>query len=261
MIRLLVPAAVVVVLVAAVGGVSAWNRSGPHVMALTVTERELGLSPYAPAREAAGDDPGLALIFDVGDGHGDVIDSLNWLPPATLRALGFDLSLPTGSPDAARAYARALDRPAWVAFEYDGPAWQALSRRPDVARRARGRSRLVPVDAGAEFAPLVERYADGAHVVLPAVIGLEFVPADRGGPLVHGTLRSVVPRSLRVPPDMVPDLANLDPVARLRRDGLDGEPTSGDPGDPSPDLRPRYQVDLAIGRLGLPFIVGIRPIP
>lgn len=257
MIRVVVPAVTIVALVAAVSGLAAWNRAGAPLVTITLTERELAL----PFEGGPPDEPGVELRFVVEDGRGDALDALNWLPPATLTALGFDLSVPVGSPAAPRAYQRALPRPAWVVFEYDGAAWQALATRPEVAVRAERRSRLVAVDAGPALAPLVERYGDGRHVVLPALVGLSFVPPGLGGPMVHGVLGRLTPATLRVPPEMAGVLASLAsrPTARRRvpaEPEAAQEPMAGAE-EPQP---PRYTVDLAVGRLGLPYIVAVKPV-
>ncbi|MGE3189585.1 MAG: DUF4824 family protein, partial [Vicinamibacterales bacterium] len=200
MIRVALPAALVVAIVAGYAGVAAYNRGGAPVSVITLTEREMAL-PWGSV-EAPGDEPNLRLRLVVDEHGEDVLDWMNWLTPERLTELGFDLSTPIGSPDAPRVYGRALPRPAWVVLEYDGPAWEARALRPAAIAagvRSAG-SRLVPVDAGLDVDALTARYRDGRHLVVGAGVGLDFVPVGRGGPLVHGVLRSRAPARLTVPP-------------------------------------------------------------
>jgi hypothetical protein len=133
-----------------------------------------------------------------------------------------------------------------VVFEYDGPQWRDIARRRAVAEpRALPvptlPSRLVPVDAGLDFDALRTRYPAG-HLILRGVIGLSYVPASRGGPMLHGVLREVVPRAISVP--------------YAFREVADGLAATGESGA----VEPRYEVELAIGTLGLPYVRALRPL-
>jgi hypothetical protein len=94
-------------------------------------------------------------------------------------------------------------------------------------------SRLVPVDAALDFATLRRRYQTG-HLIMRAVIGLVHTTAPGGGGILHGTLREVVPQHVAVP--------------HRYRSVVEDMQSSYTVGEP------RYQVDLAIGRLGLPYV-------
>lgn len=240
MARLAVPAVTVLLLVVAYVALDGWNRSAPPAQQLVVTERELSL-PWTD-QGAPGDDPGIQLRIEL-DYRGDPLDSRNWLPEDRLRALGFALDVPAGAPEAGATYRRALPRLGWVVLEYDGPAFADIERRQaltDPSRRGGG-SRLVPVDAGPDFDRLRQSYAT-RHLIVRAVIGLGFLDARSGGPLVYGHIRSIVPSSVTVPP-------RLKPVV----DGWRGRRRSAD--------EPRYDAELASGPLGLLYLRDLRPRP
>jgi hypothetical protein len=221
-------------------GVAGWNRSGEPRLAMMLTERELQL-PHAP--RAPGDDPGLRLRI-VYEGRYDPLDARNWLPEPKLREIGFPLDVPVGAPQAADVYDRVPPRVAWVVFEFDGPQWREIERRralrpPDRFPPPAQQSRLVPVDAGLDFDTLRIRYPSG-HLILRGVIGMAYLAPKDGGPLVYGTLRDVVPGGVAVP-------------SQLRHvvDGLMAPP----PGAPT---LPRYEVELAVGSLGFPYVRALR---
>jgi hypothetical protein len=242
MTRIAVPAVVVMIAVVTFVGVAGWNASGDPRLTITLTERELQLSN---ADAAPGDDPGVWLRLSYQPRY-DPLDSLNWLPESRLREIGFAFNVPVGAPQAVDAYDRVPARLAWVAFEYDGPQWAAIERRralnvdPREPRHLRTMtSRLVPVDAGADFDQLRRRYPSG-HLILRGVIGLAYVSPDNGGPLVHGTLREVLPYRVSVPHDFRPLLGDMRPP------------------EVSGAEAPRYDVDLAVGKLGLPYVRSLR---
>lgn len=241
MIRIAVPALTILLTVAAFVGLSGWNRSGEPRMVMTLTERELLVS--GARDDAEGDHAGLELSIAV-EHRRDPLDARNWLPESRLRALGFDLDVPAGAPTAKDVYDHVPPRRAWIVFEYDGPAFRAIERRraletQDPSRRPGWTSRLVPVDAGLNFDVLRRSYPSG-HLILPGVIGLVFVAPDNGGPLVHGTLQSLTPGTLAVP-------AALEGVF----DGLVAPAEASTPA-------PRYEVELAIGELGWPYVRNAR---
>jgi hypothetical protein len=239
------PSLLVVLTVVGLIAAWGWNRSGPPLLTITLTERELQM-PYSSA-PAPGDDAGLQLRAAYAL-RVDPLDARNWLPESRLREIGFVFDVLEGSPEAARAYGRMPPRLAWVALEYDGPAWREIERRrllvePEGVRQVRGlRSRLVPVDAAREFEALSVRYPSG-HLIARAIVGVAYLPPDRGGPLVYGTLRRLVPDAVAVPAAMRGVFDALQPLPA------------------GPDPRPRYDVEVAIGRLGLPYLRSVRPLP
>ena len=242
MTRIAIPALTVMLAVVSFVVAGAWNRSGDPQLAITLSERELPITRLPSV--APGEDPGLLLRIDV-QRRDDPLDARNWLPESRLAELGFVFETPVGAPQAADAYARVPSRIAWVALEYGGPAWQDIERRQQL-RASEGPprpmplgSRLVPVDAARDFESLRVRYPSG-HLIIRALIGVRYVPPASGGPLVHGWLREIVPARVAVP-------------AHLRGvfDGMMTRPEA-------PDAGPRYEAELAIGRLGLPYLRSAR---
>lgn len=240
MTRVAFPALIVVVTVAAFVGAAGWNRSGEPPLAIVLTERELPVAYI----DAAPGDPGKRLRIAYEYRH-DPLDARNWLPESRLREIGFAFNVPVGSPQAVDTYRRVPPRLAWVVFEYDGLQWRDIERRRAMAETAREPvttllpSRLVPVDAGPDLELLRARYPAG-HLILRGVIGLSYVPASRGGPLLHGVLREVVPSAIAVPYELRPLLDQLTPAGH------------------SAGPEPRYEADLAVGRLGLPYVRSLR---
>ena len=246
--RIAVPALTVLLAVASFVGVAGWNRSAESQPGLTLTERELWL-PWNPVDVDEG--IGVQLRFEF-ERRSDPLDARNWLPEARLRALGFPLNIPPGDPAAHTAYSNTPSRVAWVVFEYNGSAFQEIDRRRAMRREAdrfadlRPPSRLVPIDAGLDGEALRTKYGSG-HLILRAVISLAY----SSDPLLYAWIREVVPATVTVPRQMVPLLEGMQ--ARLNRI----DPAASTPPDA---LSPRYEVDLAIGRLGIPFIKAIRRI-
>ncbi|MEW6323244.1 MAG: DUF4824 family protein [Acidobacteriota bacterium] len=246
---MVVPVALVTGLIAAMVGCGAWNR-GLAEQTITLTERELPLARPDRA-EVPEEDRGVPRLRLEWQPRRDALDARNWLGDQTLEALGFELSVRPGDPAAERVYGRrALPRVGWVVFELNGPAYREIERRRAVTagvdtpaggavaagrRRIPGRpdipqSRLVPIDAGRDRQALLDRHGDGGHLVLPAIFAIEWTPASAGGPLVSGSLRAVVTSRLTVPAEW--------------RGAVDA---------------PQYEVDVAVGRAGLPWITAIRP--
>jgi hypothetical protein len=227
------------IVVASFVALGAWNRSAEPRLTITLSERELTLWPSGGDRQHQ--PLRLRLAYEP---RFDPLDTRNWLPESRLRELGFALTVPAGDPRAADEYDNVPARLGWVALELDGPAWREIERRRDLLAaesaahlRPDRQSRLVPVDASADFDTLRVRYPSG-HLIVRGVIGLAYVPPDRGGPVVHGTLRFVVPESVAVPASLRGVFEHV--------------------GRATPGAQGRYEVELAIGKLGLPYVRSAR---
>lgn len=236
MTRVALPALIVLLLVTGMLVVSGWNRSGTPPLSVTVTERELVLVDR-------GDDDltDADLRIAIAPRH-DPLDAQNWLPEATLREIGFPFNVAAGAPTAAEVYRNVPPRTAWVVLEYNGPAWRDIERRRAVAepradQETREMSRLVPIAAGVDAEALRARYGAN-HLVVRGVVGLNFLPPSAGGPLLYGTLRRLIPERVA-----------LDAALRERL---------AQPGDG--DAPTRYDADLAVGHLGLPYVRDVRPV-
>lgn len=240
----LVVAAVLIVIANSVALIHAWrNRSGKATSDLILTDRELPLV-YSSEDDSA---VGLTLSWRASNDTG--IDS--WLNVARLRALGFDTSVSPSSADAPEFYRRERPRRAFVALEYNGPAWEkarafiskqvsnsrdGIVREPDWDKF----SRLVVIDADLDSARLRTDHPDTAHVlIVPAVIGIaadrfDYLPeGHRPAPTLSGFIREI-PSSVHVPLPFSEELR-----ARVRRNGS-----------------VRYNVRLRYGASFEPWIVG-----
>jgi hypothetical protein len=249
MTRILVPAVTALAVVAVLVGVASYNRSRAPLTALALTEREVRL---AHDYDEKGQERELQLWIAF-EPRSDRFDARNWLTEDRLRALGFALDWPAGAPEAEDRYQRQPARLAWIALEYDGPAAKEIARQQQMGPShgmMRGAwldsSRLVPVDAAREVEPLLRRYPTG-HLIVRGVIDLVFTPAEQGGPMVHGIIRQLTPSTVTVPLELRPLLEDL--ARSLRRDP---------PAEGVRILEPRYQVDVAIGPLGLPYVTSVR---
>ncbi len=214
--------AALLVLLAAGGllGGAAWNRTGT-TQRVTLSEREL--EPVWPPREGSASSAArLALRWQPRD---DPQDARLWLGDGTLRELGFTLGLPAGASGAELFYTRSLPRTAWVAFEFNGPAWRLIEqRRPMMGGAEANDSRLVPVAAGLDPVELRRRFETQPIVVLPAVIGLRYERHPTRGPSVWAGIERIDLPDITVPP-------------RLRERLRTGEHAG-------------YELVLAVGRLG-----------
>jgi hypothetical protein len=155
------------------------NRAGGRAP-IDLTEREVTLS--AGTDENSGMTAWIVWA-DAGAGA-------RWLPAATVRSLGFDLS---NQLRGSRSL-RQLPRRAYVVLEL-------RNGQPT-------RSRLVPVDAGLDREALIARYPNGrTHLIAPGFIGVREAGPGAAGSL-EGYLVNIDPRGIHVPTAL---------AARLRR--------------------------------------------
>lgn len=235
--RLAVAAFVLLASVGGLLGVASWNRGGTAT-SLVLTERELSLPWDWPP--ATGEARELRLAFR-WHSRDEPQDARLWLTDIRLRELGFSTGVPAGAPEAEGFYGRSLPRTAWVAFEYDGPAWRQIERRlvlgtsgTDAARK----SRLVPIDAGLDPDVLRRRHDQGRVLVLPAVIGMRADIHPTRGPSVWAMVEHLAVGAVTVPRHL---RERLRPLSPHRERG-----------------RPRYEVTLGVGRLGLAWVQDVR---
>lgn len=223
---------------AAVLGATAVNRRdgrGPTVL----TEREIVLGVRDDNRSV----PELWLSWSEPAGPPG-----SWLPPATLAALGFDVSVDPAAGHAAHHYRRQLARRAYVAFEIDGPAWQAVLAERERAEGAgeavpqddlrRNGSRVVPVDSAVDAQTLTQRYPDPrTHLIARALIRVQRYERRPGAaPYVGGWLINVDPRRIQVPVELSRDL----PVRQFNE-----------------NQRDRFTVSLMYGRRWEPWVTAV----
>jgi hypothetical protein len=109
-----------------------------------------------------------------------------WLSRPQLAAIGFDVSIDPASADAASAYARQLQRRAYV----------VLALRDD----HRSRSRLVPIDAGPDRDRLLAKYPSGStHIVTAGIVEIRRNVFPGGLPYEDGFLANIDPRGIHIP--------------------------------------------------------------
>lgn len=209
-----------------------WNRSGEP-------EATVELSEYEAYVVRGGDEDSsvrlrlsLAEFGPVGPDSSDMV-AIGFDPD--LLAVGFDQPMPPRRPSR---------RPAWVLLRIEEP--QLFADSTDRWMR----SALRPVAVGTSAGELYRRSGDrGRHIVMRGVVGLSRVPMSPepiDGPGLHATWSArvdlVSPTTLHVPKSLVPILEGLAPVDR-------------------PSGAPRYQVRVSMGRLHLPRVTGVVPVP
>jgi len=272
----------------------AWNRSGEPAARLELTERELAL----PGAWRDEENTGLALTLSFhapGPWREEGTEMDSWLDREQLGELGFDVSVDPEAPAAERHYRSPLPREVWLVLEHEGAAWRRwlAGREEEVAevRRAVARgekgsedleaaerslaadrveaTRLFAVDAGRDRHALRERYPDTArHAVVPATVRLHRIDVEHDEPAyLTGSVEQILVDRIHVPlglrPAVESALAERDrrrqersrPVARLPGDPRRQAPPTDEP------TPPLYRAELAVGRLGEPWLVEVERNP
>lgn len=142
--------------------IAAWrNRSDPNGGTLELTERELPLVPVPWENTATLLELRWNVVSDTPEDRGPPA----WLDATKLAELGYDCTVPVGSPDARAHYTSLPSALVFLVLEYEGEAWQQ-------ARRDRKpRTRLFVVDAGRDGRRLRDRYPDTkTHVLTRGVV-------------------------------------------------------------------------------------------
>jgi hypothetical protein len=229
--RLIVAALILVAAVLGLLGAAAWN-AGRESAIVTLTEREIQVrgNPQQENTELR-----LGLVYQH---RNDPLDARTWLTETRLAELGFSLAIPANAPEAERTYDRGLPRLGFVALELDGPAWQAIARQHDLSGKGvesrEWWSRLVPIDAGPDGEVLASRYAGQRVIVLPAVFRVQ-LHRTTAATFLYGSMDRLVTEEVT---------GSIRLRQRLRE---------------LPPRQARYDVDLVVGRLGVPRIVDLRP--
>jgi len=202
----------------------AMNRSGEPDSEMQLTAREL---QYYGGRS---DESGVALMLRWTNTApeyptGLPLEAPVWFDQKKLEELGFDLSVPAGSPKAEHFYQDPRSRKAFVALEFDGRAWEAwlkdrephleketsygpqvtLQDRLEIERQTT--PRLVTIDVAQDPAELRRKYPDRKRVmILQGLVRAKREPEQRpsaGAPLRAAYLRGAITRlaieSINVP--------------------------------------------------------------
>ena len=211
------------------------NRAGAPVENIQLTERELPLD----FREK--EDTGVAVHLSWRR-FSSVPDDFSWLNQAKLEELGFDYAWAQRHPENPPS-----PRPAFVALEFDGPAWERWlksAQQAGIAERSPVEtgltSRLVPIDVAKTPEPLLQKYQDrGKYLIVRGVVQLSAWTFQAGGapgpPRLQPNISELLPASIHVPRPISDTLGNL--------------PT------PAPPAGPRYTLTLSYGRSFEPWIV------
>jgi hypothetical protein len=241
------------------------NRTGDPDATMTLTERELRVERTSDR------DSAQKLRIDArasGVPYWTDRNETGWLTTAKLATLGFTCRLATDR-TTATTQSCGLQRRAFVAYEYDGPAWRKIAaalqlQREEALRKASAAnsyaassaesldnqikygSRLVAVDASTDSSALRRAYPDRRrYLVLPATVQAWLTVDQRtnasAAPVVSGTLWPVT--TVLIAPPRLRD--------RLLKFG---------PSDWMLTRAPRYTIDVAVGRRYEPWILAIDPI-
>jgi Domain of unknown function (DUF4824) len=251
----LLAAAAIVLVANTFALVHAWrNRSGPVETDITLTERELPMS-YSLNEDGSGVSLDLRWLDPAWASFGWERPAL-WLDQKALQELGFDTSVAASDDKATEFYQRQRARRAFVAVEYDGPAWRKHvedAERQDQQRAElshvnipphshEAETHLVAIDASTDPVHLRARHPDrNSVIIVPAVVRIAvdpFSPASGGRPSraarLSGSVQQI-PSSIHVPRPF------SDAFRRLPKDRS----------------KVRYQGHLRYGASYEPWIVGV----
>jgi hypothetical protein len=228
----LAAAAVIVVTNGVVLMDMARNRAGQPIETIQLTEREL------PLNFRDKENTGVAVRLNWP--RFPFSDDFSRLDQTKLEGLGFDC---------ARAIRDSqhpvLPRPAFLAFEYDGPAWerwQKSAQQPNhpTLPQPEMYSHLIPIDAATTPEPLQRKYPDsGRYLIVRGVVQLSVITSSQGNPQLLPSISEVLPGSIHVPPPLSDALDNL--------------------AGPSNNAGPRYTLTLSYGQHFEPWLVTKEP--
>ena len=240
---LLLTAAVVVLAANAWTLIATWrNRGGPSGGTMELTARELRLVEVDWESTATS----LGLRWDVvSDAPGDTPP---WLDATKLGELGFDCTVPVGSPNAKEHYLSLPSALVFLVLEYEGEAWRQ-ARRGDPEPE----TRLFVVDAGRDARRLRDKFADTRrYVITRGVVRLSYQERDNGNrlatPRLQGRIQSVLPSQIFVPQ---PYGRRLEGFRHRGRGPRTPEPPEGEP---------RFAVTVSWGSNYEPWVHGVRPL-
>jgi len=223
----------------------AWENRRQVDADIVLTERELG-QPY----NSSADDSGIGLSLRWNRIPADSLPP--WLDVRRLQNLGFDTTVSPTDRGASEFYSRQRTRRAFVALEYNGPAWRQWLESPEIQAtmsksmeiQREGAPRLIAIDADIDAVRLRARHPNpGSVIVVPAAVGIEVesfnqMPAGaRPAPRLEGSIEEI-PASIHLP------LAFSQGFRNLPRDGS-----------------AKYRVHLRYGASLEPWIVGVEFIP
>jgi hypothetical protein len=180
----------------------AHNRSGGPVETIQLTEREL------PLNYRENENSGVSVRIDWRRFYTVVPEDFSQLDRAKLEALGFDYDRAMHDPQYP-----PLPRPAFVAFEYDGPAWARWVRSAQQAKPPLTQfemlSRLLPVDVATTPDPLLIKYPDRQkYIIVRGVVGV-YADIREKNPKLRPSISQVLPDTIHVTPPLSDAMGHL----------------------------------------------------
>jgi hypothetical protein len=166
---------------------------------------------------------------------------IEWLDRAKLQTLGFDVVRPNSDRQNS-----PLDRPAFLVFEYNGPAWEKWLKEAQRPTRPvdhpETAPRLILVDAAKTAEPLLRNYSDrGRYLIVKGVIGLGYTVGEGGGSQLTPGISQILPDSIHVPP----------PLSWILPRASGGQNSK----------RPRYSLTISYGRDFEPWVTAVGEPP
>jgi len=261
--------------VIALAGV-AYNRSGEPESTIELTERELAMPyRYRMLKENTGLGLQIKCRLEANNyyGYGNCYGMPEWFSREKLIELGFKLQPLEGQGDWHYAIEKELPRKAFIVLEYDGAAYQKalakaeqeldaqlqlLDNNPDKeefgnrVKAARDRlkgeqlyfSRLFAIDAGPDKTQLRKAYPDNSrHLIVQATVRPGWSGNGKGK---EGEWKGRITR-------LLVNTINVPLEHRAIFEPLEDDQVSRSQNK----LTPRYQVSLAFGKRGEPWVIGV----
>jgi hypothetical protein len=198
----------------------AWlNRTGAPDAAVTLTTRELNNANSADTNAGLS----FRLLWSSWDPDPE---SRAWATRRNLEGLGFDLSVPADSPDAADFYRRQQPRRGWAALDLNTDNPSPL-RVVDVARDPKALRARHPNTTGT--------------LILPAIIGITALPARRANAVNPATPAEITGHVTELPTRIhVPQPFSAQLRARLYR-----------------SRQPDFRLHVTYGQSYEPWVTGV----
>jgi hypothetical protein len=266
--------------VVALAGV-AYNRAGEPEATIELTERELAM-PYRYRMLKENTGLGLRIKCRLeGDsyyGYGNCNGMPKWFSREKLIELGFKLQPLEEKESWRRHYAieKELPRKAWIVLEYDGTAYQkALAKaeqelnaqqqlldnnpgKEEFEKRVKAArdklegeqlyfSRLFVIDAGPDKTKLRKNYPDNSrYLIMQATVRPTWSGNGKGK---DGEWKGRITR-------LLVNTINVPLEHRAIFEPLEDDQVSRNQNK----LTPRYQVSLAFGKRGEPWVIGVKDL-
>jgi hypothetical protein len=266
--------------VIALAGV-AYNRTGEPEATIELTERELAMPyRYRMLKENTGLGLQIKCRLEGNNyyGYGNCNGMPKWFSREKLIELGFELQPLKEQGDWRRHYAieKELPRKAFIVLEYDGAAYQKtlakaeqeldaqlqlLDNNPDKeefgnrVKAARDRlegeqlyfSRLFAIDAGPDRIQLRKTYPDNSrYLIMQATVRPGWSGNGKGK---EGEWKGRITR-------LLVNTINVPLEHRAIFEPLEDDQVSRNQNK----LTPRYQVSLAFGKRGEPWVIGVKDL-